>query len=109
MPSAAYNLFRAAMFAEQQVHCIYDGHTRELCPVILGHSNGEEKVLAYQVGGTSSKGLPRGGEWKCLLLSKVRDPQLRNGPWREGERHSQEQSCVREVDIDINIDVRKRR
>jgi hypothetical protein len=94
MPSATYKLFREAMFAEKQVHCFYDGHVRVLCPVILGHSDGEEKLLAYQVGGTGSRGLPRAGQWKCLRLLRVKDPKLRDGPWREGERHRQEQSCV---------------
>ncbi len=109
MPSATYNIFRAAILAEKQVTCSYDGHPRELCPIILGHSGGEEKVLAYQVGGTSKSGLPRGGEWRCLFLSQVRNVQMRDGPWREGARHTAPQSCVEVVDVDINIHVRKRR
>ena len=109
MTSAIYTLVRDAMFAEKQVHCVYESYARVLCPVILGHSDGKEKLLAFQIGGTSSKGLPRGGEWKYLYLSKVRNPQMADGPWREGERHSQQQSCVKDVDIDINIHVRKRR
>ena len=60
-------------------------------------------------GGASSKGLPRGGQWKCLSVAKMRGVRMRAGPWCEGERHRQEQNCVKEVDIDINIHVRKRR
>jgi hypothetical protein len=109
MPSPTYKLFREAIFTERQVHCAYDGYPRELCPVILGYSDGDEKVLAYQVGGTSSKGLSREGEWKCLRVTKIRNPTMRDGLWREGEQHGQMQSCIREVDVDINIHVRKRR
>jgi hypothetical protein len=109
MPSATYELFREAILGEKRVTCTYDGYPRELCPIILGHSEDEEKVLAYQVGGSSSKGLPRGGEWKCLFLSKVKNPRVQDGPWREDVLHRQEQRCVDSVDIDINIHVRKRR
>ena len=109
MPSALYEVIRAAMFEEKQVICTYDGRPRELCPIILGHSEGEEKLLAYQVGGASSKGVPRNGQWKCLLVARMQGARMREGPWREGDRHTQEQRCVHDVDVDINIHVRKRR
>jgi predicted DNA-binding transcriptional regulator YafY len=109
MPSRAYNVFREAILNEKQVTCVYDGHARELCPVIIGRTDGVEKVLAYQVGGGSRSGLPPGGEWRCLTLSRVSDANMRDGPWREGSRHQTGQSCVKDVDLDINIHVRKRR
>lgn len=108
-PSATYELFREAILLGKQVICRYNGFERELCPVIIGHSDGVEKVLAYQFGGDSKKGLPRGGEWRCLDLSEVRDPELRDGPWYEGTGHSTEQKCMKDVDLDINIHVRKLR
>ena len=46
MPSATYALFRAAILAERQVVCSYDGRLRELCPHIIGRNrSGEEVVL----------------------------------------------------------------
>ena len=72
MPSATYLLFAEAMQNFKQILCVYDGHARELCPVILGHTDGEEAALTYQFGGSASKkGLPPGGQWKCLRLAKV--------------------------------------
>jgi hypothetical protein len=109
MPSATYLLFRDALLCAQTIACTYDGNVRELCPVVLGHSKGEEKVLAFQTGGTSSRGLPAGGEWKCIFLAKVRNAEISAGVWREGTRHSQPQTCVQDVDLDINIHVRRRR
>jgi len=32
------------------------------------------------------------------------DVELRTGPWYSGNRHSEAQHCVDEVDIDINPD-----
>jgi uncharacterized protein (DUF4415 family) len=44
-PSSAYKLFEQAMTTRKQILCTYNGHRRELCPVILGHSQGQEKEL----------------------------------------------------------------
>jgi hypothetical protein len=77
--------------------------------VIIGHTRGRERLLAFQFGGESKSGLPRAGAWKCLDLALVKDPTTRDGPWHEGSGHSKQQTCVEDVDFDINIHVRKRR
>ena len=100
--SGTYRLFEQAMAERKQILCMYDGYRRELCPIILGHSQREEKALAFQFGGESKSGLPPGGEWKCLLLSGVSDIQLRDGPWHAGSGHSRKQTCVEVVDLDVN-------
>lgn len=103
MPSATYELFARAMHEEKQIFCIYDGYPRELCPVLLGHTDGQEKALAYQVGGRSKQGeLPKSGEWRCLFLAKAHGARLRDGPWRVGASHRRQQGCVAEVDLDVN-------
>jgi hypothetical protein len=104
MPSSTYALFEQAMRTRQQIVCIYEGHRRELCAIILGHSAGHEKALTFQFAGSSRSGLPPGGEWRCLFLSKVRDVALRDGPWISGARHMQPSRCVEEVDLDVNPD-----
>jgi hypothetical protein len=108
-PSDNYELFREALLKGKQIVCRYKGYRRELCPVIVGHSDGKEKVLAYQFAGDSSSHLPPGGEWRCLDLFEVTDALMREGPWHEGKGHATEQRCVKEVDLDINIHVRKLR
>jgi uncharacterized protein (DUF4415 family) len=101
-PSSAYKLFEQAMTTRKQILCTYNGRPRELCPVILGHSQGQEKALTYQFGGESEKGLPPGGQWRCLWLSKVRNITLRDGPWHAGDSHNRPQDCVEIVDLDVN-------
>jgi hypothetical protein len=100
--SANYGLFEQAMKLRKQIVCMYDGRPRELCPIILGHSQGQEKALTYQFGGQSKSGLPPGGEWRCLWLSKVSNIELRDGPWFVGSSHTQPQGCVETVDLDVN-------
>jgi hypothetical protein len=102
MPSSTYILFAEAMAARKQIVCLYDGKRRELCPIVLGHSQGQEKALTFQFGGQSSKGLPPGGEWRCLFLEKVSGVELRDGSWHAGESHAQPQGCVEIVDLDVN-------
>lgn len=100
--SAIYHVFEQAMRQQKQVVCTYGGFRRELCPVVLGHTRGEEKALTFQIGGESKSGLPPGGEWRCLFLSKVSHATLREGAWRVGESHNQPQGCVEDVDLDVN-------
>jgi hypothetical protein len=102
MPSTNYQLFAQAMAERKQILCTYGGRRRELCPIILGHSQGQEKALTFQFGGDSAKGLPPGGAWRCLWLAKVGDVRLRAGPWHAGDSHTRPQGCVEIVDLDIN-------
>jgi hypothetical protein len=105
MPSTTYTLFRNAILSEQQVVCRYHGRVRELCPHIIGtNKSGEEVVLAWQFAGDSSGPLP---QWRCLRLAHVRDARTRTGRWHEGGSHKSEQTCVSDIDLDINVHVRK--
>jgi len=100
--SATYRLFEQAMREKKQIVCVYGSYSRELCPIILGHTQGQEKALTFQFGGSSKSGLPPGGEWRCLLLSEVSAVELRDGLWRAGSSHINEQTCVEDVDLDVN-------
>ena len=107
MSSTTYDLFRNAILREQQVICLYEGRHRELCPHIIGtNRRSEEVVLAWQFGGDSSGKLP---QWRCLRLAMVRDASARDGRWHEGGSHRTVQTCVSDIDLDINIHVRKLR
>jgi hypothetical protein len=101
-PKSTYAVFAQAMAERKQIVCRYDGYARELCPVVLGHTDREEVALVYQFAGASKSRLPPGGQWKCLRLSKVTDVELRDGPWRAGSSHRQAQTCVESVDLDVN-------
>jgi hypothetical protein len=83
------------------------GRHRELCPHIIGaNKKGEEVVLAWQFAGESSGPLP---QWRCLRLSEVSQARTRDGRWHAGGSHKTTQKCVSDVDLDINIHVRKLR
>jgi Fic family protein len=104
VPSQTYRLFERAMRLRKQIVCTYDDHVREICPIVLGHSQGQEKALTYQFAGQSKSTLPPDGQWRCLWLAKIDNAKLRDGRWFVGSRHTQPQGCVEDVDLDVNPD-----
>jgi hypothetical protein len=103
MSSRTYKLFAEAMVARKPVVCMYKDHPRALCPIILGHTDGAEMALTWQFDGEGSKG-PVRGQWKCLSLAEVSSAEMIDGPWRSGREHRRSQSCVKDVDLDVNPD-----
>jgi len=101
MPSRIYELFAEAMAAKKPLICMYHTHPRAICPIILGHADGAEKALTWQFEGSGSRGAVR-GQWKCLSLAEVSNAEIIDGPWRSGGEHRQSQTCVKEVDLDVN-------
>jgi hypothetical protein len=103
MSSLTYQLFRQAILHRRQITCTYRQLYRELCPHVLGHTDGQEKALTFQFAGGSSSGLPPGGEWRCLSIADVQDAQIRDGAWHTGFSHTKTQVCVELVDVDVNL------
>ena len=97
----SYAVLRQAIVERKQVVCDYGGYPREICPHVIGMKNGREQALVYQFGGDSSSGLPKGGEWRCMPISGISNATLRDGPWHSGTGHSQPQTCVDEIDVEV--------
>lgn len=102
MPSSGYQSVRAAMEARLPVVCIYQGYEREICFHCIGYGiDGGEKALGFQYAGGSSKGLPPGGQWRCLNLDQLESVRSKEGGWHSGQGHSKPQSCVKEVHFEV--------
>jgi hypothetical protein len=102
MTSPVYAVFRKAILERKQVIFTYQDRYREVCPHTLGLKAGKEQALVFQFAGESSKGLPPGGEWRCLILAQVKDAKIKDGPWHTGEKHTQKQTCVDDVDVEVD-------
>ena len=102
MSSRVHAILLRAMREQRPVACTYQGHRREICPVMLGSTGLEEKALVFQFGGTTSKGPIRKPDWKCFKLDEVRDAVLIEGRWRSGSDHSEAQHCMKMVEYDVN-------
>lgn len=102
MTSATYDRIRDAIVSKKQVVATYNGHTREMCPHCIGlNKDGGEQALFFQFAGGSSKGLPPGGEWRCIPLAQLTIIDIRDGPWHRGVSHSRPQTCVKRVDVEV--------
>lgn len=105
MSSSAYAILRSALINRQQVVCSYHGFRREICPHVIGWKDGREHILVFQFGGQSQRGLPLGGEWRCLDISEISDIRVQPGPWYSGTtQHHRPQSCVDTIDEYVPID-----
>jgi hypothetical protein len=102
-PSKNYVLIWRAIRERKQMTCVFDGRYREACPIVLGYSSdGEERVLAFQIGGETSPGSKLPG-WRSFYLADIHDLKLRGGPWIQGLRHTKTQSHIQFVDVDVNL------
>ncbi len=96
-----YSVIRQAIIDKQQITAIYHGLVREMCPHAIGTKDGREQAILFQFGGQSSKGLPEEGEWRCLAIDKLSDLEAVDGPWHTADNHSQPNTCIDEVDIEV--------
>ena len=103
MPSAIHAVFLEAMRKKRPVACTYQGHKREICPIMLGRTSLEEKALVFQFGGTTSDGPLRKPDWKCFKLKDVQDARFIDGHWHAGTEHSEAQHCMKMVEYDVNL------
>ena len=95
-----YALVRRAIERRQQVHATYGGHRRRLCPHVIGTREGQSRALFFQFGGTSSRGLEPGGDWRCLPLDGLSEVSAHEGPWHT-RAHSEPQRCIDQVDLEV--------
>lgn len=102
MRDDTYDHIRQAIINKMQVLCDFGGLPREVCPHVIGTKNGRAQVLVYQFGGRSSSGLPPEGEWRCMPVERISNVQLREGKWYTGHRHTEPQTCVDEIDVEVD-------
>jgi hypothetical protein len=105
MNSQNYQIIRQSMLLLKPVSLVYSGHPRLVCAHALGLSkDGREQALVFQYGGSSSSGLPPGGEWRCLRLGGVIGPKVTDGSWSTRHDHEETQTCVAQVDVEVWVD-----
>ena len=98
--SDVYALVRRAIEERRPLEATYNGHRRLLCPHVLGTRDGRPRVLCFQFGGGSARGLAPGGDWRCLDIDGLGEVAIAAGPWRS-RPHSQPQHCVDEVELEV--------
>lgn len=104
--SVKYTIVRDALINRQIIKAKYDGYEREMCPHAIGtNREGREQALFYQFGGYTSKGkiIPNSNtNWRCIQIDKLEDIRVEEGEWHTGSNHSTAQSCVVNIDLEVN-------
>jgi hypothetical protein len=104
MSSPTFDVFLQAAKDRRQIVCNYQGRHREACPHVIGWGkDGSEMALVFQFAGDSSKGLPPGGEWRCLRLAEVANVVAQDGAWHTGLSHLRPQTCVKRVEFEVMV------
>ena len=98
-----YDLIRQAIIDKRQIHAFYNGYWREMCPHVLGTKNGREQCLLIQFDGQSKSGLSEdpAHNWRCCFLSEISGVQVHDGLWHTAPNHSRPQTCVDEIDVEV--------
>ena len=94
-----YALIERAIAEREQVVASYDGAMREFCPHALGLKGEVRHVLGYQFAGSSKRGLPRGGDWRCFALDRLANVTSRPGPWHTDINLFNPQTCLDQIEI----------
>lgn len=97
-------IIRGAIQNHQQLFFTLDGFPREFCPHVLGTKQSEWHVFGWQFGGESKTGLPKGGDWRCLVLHDITtDIVARDGDWYRGWAMGKRgQSCIDTIDTVVD-------
>lgn len=101
-----YDLIKNAIINKLQVTAFYSGHTREMCPHVIGTKNGRSQCLFYQFGGSSSSGVIVPGSpanWRCIPVDELRIVNIGAGAWFTANNHSRAQTCVDIIDVEVDI------
>jgi len=102
----AHTQVRAAIIHRCPIAALYRGRRRLLCPHLLGWIRHRRlQVLCYQYGGDSESGLKPAGasdNWRCLAVENLSQVELLDGPWQTAENHSRPQTCIEEVELDVD-------
>ena len=104
MPTARYRDWFEAIRHKRRVCYIYQGKPREGCPHVLGlDKDAQEKVLVCRV-------VPGGSQpqWRCLFVAETAIAGPAHGRWLEASSHKQRNSCIVDVDIDVNREAEQR-
>jgi hypothetical protein len=107
MNSSIYQIIAEAIQKKQQIHAVYNGRERKMCPYILGKKGDKEQCLFLQFGGYSnSEGVITSQEakWRCIPIDNLSEIRVIDGDWYTLEtQNKQKTTCVDSIDIEVEL------
>ncbi|MDN3551484.1 hypothetical protein [Mucilaginibacter aquaedulcis] len=99
-----YETIKSAIENKHQIHAIYQGHLRLMCPHCLGTKAGVQQALFYQFGGSSSKGaiIPDSPQnWRCIPIDTLEIVDVVSDTWHTCGNHSTPSKCIDDKHIEV--------
>jgi hypothetical protein len=104
----SYGLIRQAIIERKNIHALYNGQYREMCPHVIGLNRRDaQQALFYQFGGQSNSrpiqpdGSPE--NWRCIEIAKLSEVEVIDGAWHTAPNHSRPQTCVSNIDVEVEF------
>ena len=103
-----YEIVRQAIIDKKILVATYGGLERIMCPHVIGTNKlGKQQALCYQFDGESnSRPIEADGSpvnWRCVEIAKLTDVRTRDGAWHTAPNHSRPQTCVANVDVEVQF------
>jgi WYL domain len=101
----AWVVLEQALTERRPVRIRYHGTDRVVCPHALGWKNGRPKVLAYQPGGTTSRGpLPPDPHqrWRSMFIDEIEQATIAEDPWATAANYSSTSNGIDQLAIAIS-------
>jgi len=95
------DLIVAAIQKRLIVTAMYQDRQRIMCPHVIGHKDGRLNALFFQFAGESKRGLPPGGQWRCIRLNELSNVSIAPGEWHTAPDFARPQTCVDQVIAEI--------
>jgi len=83
------------------VTAMYQGYPRVMCPHVIGYKDRRINALFFQFAGGSRRGLPPGGQWRCVHVDELSNVASGAGEWHTGPSHTRPQTCVDDVIAEV--------
>jgi len=98
----AWATLARALEQRRPVRARYHAAERILCPHALGWKNGRAKVLAYQVGGTTTRGpLPADPRqcWRSMFIDEIESPIITDDSWATADNYGHNFNGIDHVEL----------
>src|SRR5438477_8110961 len=91
------DLIVTAIRQQRVVTAIYQGKRRITCPHAIGDKDGKLNVLFFQFAEESNRGLPSGGQWRCIHLDELSNVSLAPGRWHPRSDYARPEVCMGQI------------
>jgi hypothetical protein len=99
----SYAIVRQAILDRCCLSATYQGSIRHFAPHAIGQGkDSEANVMAFQYGGSSSKRLAPGGEWRCFRVAGLTGVRRNEDRWESASDHGRPNTCVTQIDVQVS-------